>query len=287
MKKLFGYYTALVTPFKNNKIDFRALEFLIEKQINAGINGLVIAGTTGEDSSLSQEEKIVLIREVNGIVRDRTNIIVGCAGNNTYEVIHKIDLLLNAGAKYFLISAPYYNRPTQEGVLQHYQEIFRQHSVKTIIYNVPSRCAVNISVETLNKLSDFNNVIAVKDAVTDLSRINKINMPVFSGEDFYALAAVLYGAVGCVSVSSNIAPKDCIACYNHLKGGNIEEAIRMHKRLSYLHEILFVESNPIPVKYMLNLIYNDISHELRLPLTTLSNEYISKLTDIYKFLELD
>lgn len=289
MKDFCGYFTALVTPFLNGVIDLKSLEHMLERQIEAGVNGIVVSGTTGEDSALSQEEKILLIREVYNIVQNRVRVVVGCSGNNTYEIIKKIDILLNSNISNsnldtFLISSPYYNRPTQEGVFQHYKKIADEYpNIKVIIYNVPSRSGINISVEVLNMLADCNkNIIAVKDSVTDISRIYKITLPVFTGEDFYALAAMVYGAVGCISVASNIVPYDCMELYNSFISGNIKNSIRINKKLSLLNELLFIESNPIPLKYILYIVNLIASPELRLPLTTLSEEYRDNISNICK-----
>ena len=275
-----GSNVALITPFKNNKLDEENYIKLIDFHLKNGTNGLVPAGTTGESPTLShsEHERVIeiCIKESNG----KIPVIAGTGSNSTAEAISLTQHAEKAGANGALVVTPYYNKPTQEGLYQHYKSINDNTNLPIIIYNIPSRCVIDMSVDTMARLFELKNIAGVKDATGDLNRLDltlKKLGPEFiqlTGEDGLAFEFNKRGGVGIISVTANIAPKLCsdMQKYSKSKSGNeIKEAERIDQMLQPLHKSLFIESNPAPVKYAAKILglCND---EIRLPLVKIKKE---------------
>ena len=275
-----GSNVALVTPFKDNKLDEEAYIKLINFHLENGTNGLVPAGTTGESPTLSHEEheKVIelCINEANG----KIPVIAGTGSNSTEEAIALTMHAEKAGADGVLVVTPYYNKPTQEGLYQHYKAINDSTSLPILIYNIPGRCVIDMSVDTMARLFELKNIAGVKDATADLDRVDQQlkkmgpNFIQLSGEDATALEFNLRGGTGCISVTANVAPKLCSEFQEFSLKKNeasISKAKELNKKLMPLHKALFIESNPSPVKYAASLL-NLSSEEVRLPLIKVSEK---------------
>ena len=275
-----GSNVALITPFKDNNLDEENYIKLINFHLKNNTNGLVPAGTTGESPTLShkEHEKVIelCINEVNG----KIPVIPGTGSNSTEESIALTKHAENAGADGVLVVTPYYNKPTQEGLYQHYKAINDNTSLPIIIYNIPSRCVIDMSVDTMARLFELKNIAGVKDATGDLNRLNQTIKklgPEFiqlTGEDGLAFEFNKRGGVGIISVTANIAPKLCsdMQKYSKSKSENeIKEAERIDQMLQPLHKSLFIESNPAPVKYAAKLL-GLCDDEIRLPLVKIKKE---------------
>ena len=267
-----GSIPALITPFNNGAVDYVSFEKIIEWSISNGSHGFVPCGTTGESPTLSHNEHKKVIEECIRVVNKRVPVIAGTGSNNTIEAIDFTNHAEKAGADAALVVTPYYNKPTQEGLYQHYKKIANSTSLPIIIYNIPGRSIVDMSIDTMSKLADVRNIIGVKDATNDLFRplltqtkIKK-NFCYLSGEDSTALAYLAQGGQGCISVTANVAPKLCSQLHNYWNDQNINKVQEINLRLAKLHHALFIESSPGPVKYAAELI-NLCSAETRLPLT--------------------
>ncbi len=272
----YGSIPAVITPFNDNKVDYNSLEKVIEYLLNNGSNGLVPCGTTGESPTLSHEEHKKIIEETIRISDKRVPIIAGTGSNNTAEAIEYTKHAEKVGANAALIVTPYYNKPTQLGLYQHFKTIADNTSIPIIIYNIPGRSIVDMSIETMVSLSEIKNIIGVKDATNDLFRpvltrknINK-DFCYLSGEDGTALAYLAQGGHGCISVTANIAPKLCSEMQKSWRDGDIKKAQEINLMLSNLHNALFLESSPGPVKYAAHL-KGLCKAETRLPLFEISD----------------
>lgn len=273
----FQTFTALITPFKNNQIDEKALENLIEFQIKNGVSGIVPCGTTGESPTLSHEEHKKLIKLCVTIANKRIKIMAGTGSNSTSEAVEMTHYAKETGADSCLIVAPYYNKPNSEGIYQHYKAL-NECGIGLIVYNIPGRSVINISDQDLARLSTLENVIGVKDATGDLARIatlrkliTKENFAYLSGEDVTAVGFNAMGGNGIISVTSNIAPKMISDLQNATAKGDYKLALEIQDKLTDLHMAMFCQTNPIPVKYAISLL-GICSDEIRLPLTSPSNE---------------
>lgn len=274
MKEITGCGTALITPFeKNLRVDYNAFRKLVRRQIEGGIHFLVPLGTTGETPCLEDNEKLQLVEITVEEVGGRIPVVVGVGSNNTNHVIHNIHMFSKANVDAFLVVTPYYNKPTQQGMINHFTAIAESTDKPIIMYNVPARTSVNMSSETALKLAEVKNIIATKEASSNYAQISEIirNSPegfsVLSGNDDETLSLVATGAKGLISVASNIAPKLMSEFLNKLLNDEFEEARTLHHKLTPLFKNCFVESNPIPVKagmHKLGLIEN----VLRPPLYT-------------------
>ena len=275
-----GSNVAVITPFKNNKLDVESYIKLVHFHLKNGTNGLVPAGTTGESPTLNHEEheKVIeiCIKESNG----KIPVIAGTGSNSTSEAISLTKHAEKVGADGVLVVTPYYNKPTQEGLYQHYKAINDNTSLPIIIYNIPSRCVIDMSVDTIARLFELKNISGVKDATGDLNRLDQTIKklgPEFiqlTGEDGLAFEFNKRGGVGIISVTANIAPKLCsdMQKYSKSKSDNeIKEAERIDQMLQPLHKSLFIESNPAPVKYAAMLL-GLCSDEIRLPLVKIKKE---------------
>ena len=267
----FGSIPALITPFKNDKVDYNSFHKIIEWSIVEGSHGFVPCGTTGESPTLSHEEHKKVIEECIKVVDKRTPVIAGTGSNNTIEAIEFTKHAEEFGANGALVVTPYYNKPTQEGMYFHFKKIAESTSLPIIIYNIPGRSIVDMSIDTMAELSKINNIIGVKDATNDLFRplltrtkIKK-NFCYLSGEDGTALPYLAQGGNGCISVTANIAPKLCSDLHNHWRDKKIDKVLEINLKLAKIHHALFVESSPGPVKYAAELL-KLCSAETRLPL---------------------
>jgi len=274
-----GSNVALVTPFKNNKLDVDNYIELIHFHIKNGTNGLVPAGTTGESPTLTHEEHEKVIELCIKEAKGKIPVIAGTGSNSTAEAISLTKHAEKVGADAALIVTPYYNKPTQEGLYQHYKAINDKCGIPIIIYNIPSRSVIDMTVETMTRLFELKNIIGVKDATGNLDRVNQQKEKMgndfiqLTGEDGNVLEFNKRGGVGCISVTANIAPKLCsdFQKFSFSKNNNeLKEAERINKLLQPVHKSLFIESNPSPVKYAAKLL-NLCSDDVRLPLVKVTN----------------
>ncbi|MBE9505123.1 MAG: 4-hydroxy-tetrahydrodipicolinate synthase [Proteobacteria bacterium] len=286
-----GAYTALVTPFVNGEVDENALRELIDFQISEGIDGIVPCGTTGESATLAHEEHKHVIEVAIDAARGKVPVIAGTGSNSTDETIALTKHAKEAGADAVLLITPYYNKPTQEGLFQHFSKVAQEVDIPQLLYNVPGRTALNMLPETISRLSKLENIVGIKEATADMEQISWIRelcgeeLDIMSGDDATVLPLLSIGGSGVISVVSNIMPKEMSALCSAFFSGNYEEAQRLHYRLLPLARVLFCETNPIPVKEALHLM-GKITQEIRLPLTRLSEENRTRLQDVMKTLEV-
>ena len=266
-----GSIPALITPFKNEKVDYSSYEKIIEWSISEGSHGFVPCGTTGESPTLSHEEHKKIVEECINTVNKRVPVIAGTGSNNTTEAIEYTQHAEKMGADGALVVTPYYNKPTQKGLYQHFKEIAESTSLPIIIYNIPGRSIVDMSIDTMSELSEIKNIAGVKDATNDLFRplltqtkIKK-DFCYLSGEDGTALAYLSQGGVGCISVTANVVPRFCADLHNAWIDHDIKKSQEINLKLAKLHDALFIESSPGPVKYAAELL-NLCSSETRMPL---------------------
>ncbi len=272
----FGSIPAIITPFKDNQVDYSSLEKVVQHLIDNKSNGLVPCGTTGESPTLSHDEHKKIIEETIRIADKRVPVIAGTGSNNTSEAIEYTNHAEKSGADAALIVTPYYNKPTQSGLYEHYKSITDNTNIPIIIYNIPGRSIVDMSIETMVSLSNLKNIIGVKDATNDLFRPlltrDRMNTDFcfLSGEDGTALAYLAQGGHGCISVTANIAPKLCSEMHSAWREGDINKAQKINLNLSSLHNALFLESSPGPVKYAASLI-GLCESDTRLPLVNIQD----------------
>ncbi len=268
---LHGSICALVTPFKDGDVDAESYENFVDWQIEQGTEGLVPCGTTGESPTLSHEEHMQVVEICIGVANGRVPVIAGTGSNSTDEAIMLTKHAKKAGADAALVVTPYYNKPTQEGLYRHYKAINDAVDLPIIIYNIPARSVVDMSVETMARLAKLPNIVGVKDATNDVGRATKQRIAMgsdfiqLSGEDGTQIGFLAQGGVGCISVTANIAPKQMSEFHKAWRAGNVEEAQAINERLMPLHVGLFCESSPGPVKYGASLL-DKCSAETRLPL---------------------
>ena len=274
-----GSIVAIVTPmFEDGGVDWKSLEKLVEWHIQQGTHSIVAVGTTGEASTLSMEEHIKVIQEVIRVANKRIPIIAGTGANSTREAIELTQAAKDVGADAALLVTPYYNKPTQEGLYQHYKAIAEAVEIPQILYNVPGRTGVDMQNETVIRLADVKNIVGIKDATGDIPRgkalINGLNgkIAVYSGDDATAWELILLGAKGNISVTANVAPKQMSEVCETALAGEQAKAQDLNQQIANLHNILFCESNPIPVKWALHEM-GYIGTGIRLPLTPLAEQY--------------
>lgn len=273
-----GTITALVTPFRSDlSIDYDAFEKLINNQIESGIEGIVVCGSTGESATMTSKEKLSLVIKAVEIANGRVPIIAGTGSNDTSSSIDMTLLAKESGADAVLLVAPYYNKPSQEGLYQHYLAISEAVDVPQIIYNVPGRSGVNIKAETQLKIAEnCKNVIATKEASGDLEQMAEImkyapqGFNLYCGDDALALPAIALGAVGVISVLSNYAPKDFGDCVRAALQGNYATSRELHYKYLDLMQLNFVESNPVPAKAILSMM-GMLDNYVRLPLVPITD----------------
>ena len=279
-----GSFVALITPFKNGKVDEAAFVKLVEWQIEQGTHGLVPCGTTGESPTLSHDEHKRVVQLCIEAARGRVPVIAGAGSNNTVEAIELTAFAKEAGADAVLSVTGYYNKPSQEGIYQHFKAVNDAVDIPIILYNIPGRTIVDISLETMTRLFELKNVVGVKDATANIARVSLQRQamgPEFcqlSGEDATALAFNAHGGVGCISVTANIAPRLCAEFQEATLAGDFAKALQIQDRLMPLHNALFVDPNPAPVKYGASLL-GLCENEIRLPLVTASAPVQDKVRD--------
>ena len=280
---IHGSIVAIVTPFKDGAADYGKLEELIEFHIDSGTHGIVPVGTTGESPTLSHAEHQEVIKFTVETVRGRIPVVAGTGSNSTEEALRLTKFAEDVGADAALLVTPYYNKPTQEGIYRHFRAIADKTSLPLILYNVPGRTVVNIEPETVERLfCDCESIIGIKETSGSLEQASRIiflcgdDLILLSGDDAVNYPLLTVGAKGFISVTANIAPADVSEMYNSFARGEFEKAKELHYRLFPLSRVLFVESNPIPVKAAL-AVMGKISPEIRAPLYELSGENLEKL----------
>jgi 4-hydroxy-tetrahydrodipicolinate synthase len=272
-----GSFTALVTPFKNGAVDEKALRDIVDWQISEGTNGLVPVGTTGESPTLSHDEHKQVVEWCIDQADGRVPVIAGSGSNSTAEAIELSRHAEEAGADAVLIVTPYYNKPTQEGLYQHYKAINDAIGIPIIIYNIPGRSIVDMSVETMARLYELKNIAGVKDATANMARVSQQRAAMgpdfnqLSGEDITALGFMVHGGHGCISVTSNVAPRLCAEFQAACLKGDFAGALKLQDKLTPLHINLFVETSPAPIKYAMSLI-GKCANTVRLPMVPASEK---------------
>ena len=270
-----GSFVALITPFKDGKVDEAAFVKLVEWQIEQGTHGLVPCGTTGESPTLSHDEHKRVVELCIKTARGRVPVIAGAGSNNTVEAIELTAFAKQAGADAVLSVTGYYNKPSQEGIYRHFKAVNDAVDIPIVLYNIPGRTIVDISLETMTRLFELKNIVGVKDATANLARVSLQRQtmgPEFcqlSGEDATALGFNAHGGVGCISVTANIAPKLCAEFQDATLAGDFKKALEIQDRLMPLHHALFLDPNPAPAKYAASLL-GFCANELRLPLVPAS-----------------
>ncbi len=287
-----GTFTALVTPFAHGRVDEAAFERLIESQIHAGITGIVAVGTTGESPTLDHEEHRRVIELAVQFAKGRCMVIAGTGSNSTAEAIDLTQESERLGAQAALVVAPYYNKPSQEGLFRHYKAIANATTLPIVLYSVPGRCGIEIGVDTCVRLArECSNIVAIKEAGGSSERVNALRsalpptFEVISGDDSLTLPFIAAGAVGVISVASNVIPKQVCELVDAALAGKNEEARRRHYELYHLFRDLFIEANPVPSKHALALM-GQMTPDVRLPLCELSTASAAKLEATLRQLRL-
>ena len=271
-----GTFTALVTPFRSGGVDETALRKLVELQVEAGVDGVVPCGSTGESATLSHDEHRGVVEIVVAAAAGRIQVIAGTGSNNTAEAVELTRHAKQAGADGALLISPYYNKPTQEGIVAHYTEVARQTAFPLVVYNIPGRTASNILPGTMLRLADTEHIVAVKEACGDIVQISETialcgpDFSVVSGDDALALATIAVGGQGVISTTSNVAPRDMVELVRSAREGDLERARTIHQQLLPLFDVLFCETNPIPVKAAVSMM-GLCDDEIRLPMTRITD----------------
>ncbi|HON85678.1 MAG TPA: 4-hydroxy-tetrahydrodipicolinate synthase [Syntrophorhabdaceae bacterium] len=284
--ELKGVYTALVTPFKDYNMDEESFLRLLDMQLKAGIDGLVPCGSTGEAATLDYDEHERVIELTVKYVKGKIPVMAGTGSNSTKEAIELTESAKKIGADMCLLTTPYYNKPTQEGLYRHYKKIAEEVDIPLVLYNIPGRTGINMSPETIYRLSQIPNIIGIKEAsgsltqVSDIYRLTKGKFVIMSGDDNLFLPMMSVGCTGVISVASNIVPERMIDLYKaFLVEKDIQKAMDIHTGLMPLMQAMFIETNPIPVKEALALM-GIMKNELRLPLCPLAEKNRSTLREI-------
>lgn len=282
-----GCGTAIVTPFTEDGVDFEEFKKLIEFQIENEVDAIIVCGTTGEASTMTTEEKKETIKFAINTIAKRTKVIVGTGSNNTKTAIEMSKFAEEAGADGILVVTPYYNKTTQQGLIAHYTEIAKSVKLPIIMYSVPGRTGVNIAPETCKELSKIENIVAIKEASGNISQVAKIatlcqeDLAIYSGNDDQIIPVLSLGGKGVISVLSNVMPKYTHDMTKKYFEGNVEQATKMQLDVIDLIDALFIEVNPIPVKYALNLMSFDFGKP-RLPLIELSDKNKKLMEEVMK-----
>ncbi len=276
LDRIGGSITALITPFKGGEVDEKAFHRFVEWQIAEGTNGLVPVGTTGESPTLSHKEHMRVVELCVAAAKGRVPVIAGAGSNSTREAIELSRHAKEAGADAVLSVAPYYNKPTQEGLYRHFAAIAEAVDIPVVLYNIPGRSIVEISVETMARLAKIANIVGVKDATGNMARASRDRGALpksflrLSGEDATTLGYMAHGGHGCISVTSNVAPRLCADFQKSCKAGDYTKALAIQDRLMALHDALFCEASPAPTKYAASLL-GLCEDEVRLPIVALGN----------------
>jgi 4-hydroxy-tetrahydrodipicolinate synthase len=286
-----GSIVAIVTPFKNGKVDEKALGDLIEWHIKQGTNAIVPCGTTGESATLDYEEHHRVIRFTVEAVRKRVPVIAGTGANSTDETIMITKEAKKSGADAALVVTPYYNKPTQEGLYRHYKTLAEAVKIPLVLYNVPGRTAVNMLPPTVARLAEIKNIVAIKEATGDMKQVSEVirlcgnRITVLSGDDFTTIPLMALGGKGVISVSANVAPRLVSQMCALWEQGRFDEARKIHYKLEPLNASMFIETNPIPVKTALALM-GKINEEFRLPLCEMAPANRDKLKKVLQDMKL-
>lgn len=286
-----GSITALITPFRNGKVDEAAFTRFIEWQISEGTHGLVPVGTTGESPTLDHDEHKRVIELAIATAKKRVPVIAGTGSNSTDEAVELSQYAEKAGADAVLIVTPYYNKPNQEGLYQHFKAINDAINIPIIIYNIPGRSVVDMSVATMARCYELKNIVGVKDATANLARPSQIRAALgpdfcqLSGEDATALGFMAHGGAGCISVASNVAPRLCADFQNACMAGDFKKALAIQDRLTPLHEVMFIETNPAPVKYAVSRLGFG-TPDMRLPMVPLTEASRRAIDQVLSDLDL-
>lgn len=286
-----GSIIAIVTPFRNGKVDERAFGDLIEWQIASGTNGIVPCGTTGESATLTHEEHHRVVKLTVEVVRGRVPVIAGTGSNSTDEAISLTRHAREAGADGALLITPYYNKPMQEGLYRHYKAVAEAVDIPLVLYNIPSRTGVNMLPATVARLAVMKNIVGIKEGSGSVQQASEIaqacgdRLSVLSGDDPLTLPMLAVGAKGVITVTANVAPKEMAQLVASFLAGRVDEARRLHFALSPLFAALFYETNPIPVKEALGMM-GKIDPELRLPLCAMSTDHRNQLARVLKEMRL-
>ena len=286
-----GSIVAIVTPFRNGKVDERAFGDLIEWQIANGTNGIVPCGTTGESATLTHDEHHRVIRISVEVVKGRVPVIAGTGSNSTDEAISLTRHAKEAGADGALLITPYYNKPTQEGLYRHYKAVAEAVDMPLVLYNIPGRTGVNMLPATVARLAVMKNIVGIKEGSGSVQQASEIaqtcgdRLTVLSGDDPLTLPMMAVGAKGVITVTANVVPKEMAQLVDSFQAGRLDEARRIHFALSALFAALFYETNPIPVKEALGMM-GKIDPELRLPLCAMSADNRNQLTRVLKEMRL-
>ncbi|MFB0525959.1 MAG: 4-hydroxy-tetrahydrodipicolinate synthase [bacterium] len=282
-----GSFVALVTPFKNNRVDVDKLKELVEFHIKKGTSGIVPCGTTGESATLSHEEHRVVIETVVKAVNGRIKVIAGTGSNNTNEAVELTRFAKEVGADGCLVITPYYNKPTQNGLYLHFKQIAETVDIPIVMYNVPGRTGINMLPSTAAKLAKIKNIIGEKEASGNITQISQIvrecgeEFDLLSGDDAMTFPILAVGGKGVISVAANIVPTEVAGLVEAFNRGDINKSRKMHLKMLPLFGAMFYETNPIPVKTSMNLM-GMISDEIRLPLCKMSDENLEKLKTTLK-----
>ncbi len=287
-KALKGSIVALVTPFKDGKIDEESFRNLIRWHLKEGTHGILVSGTTGESATLSKEEKKRLFEIALEEAKGKVPLIAGTGTNDTKKTLELTKMAEELGMDACLLVTPYYNKPTQKGLYEHYKFIANQVKIPIILYNVPGRTGVNLLPETTAKLSEIENIVAIKEACGDLKQVTELKLRckpdfvILSGDDFTAYPTIALGGKGVISVAANIMPKEMAELMEAALNGNYEQALKLHLYLYPLFKVLFIETNPVPAKEALYLMGMINSPEVRLPLSGLSETSFQQLKTILR-----
>ena len=275
-----GSIVAMVTPFKDGEVDYDKLEELVQYHIDNGTNAIIPCGTTGESPTLTHREHGEVIGKVIEAAAGRIPVIAGTGSNNTSEAVSMTRHAKETGADGSLIITPYYNKPTQQGIYEHYKAILEEVDIPIIVYNVPSRTGVSISAETVARLAEFDNIVAIKEATGDIDQashiLNLCDITVLSGDDSLTLPIMSIGGKGVVSVLANILPREVSELTSSFLKGEIENAQRLHNSLFPICKAMFIETNPIPVKTAMKLL-GRLNGEMRLPLCDMNDGHKKQL----------
>lgn len=283
-----GTYTAIVTPFQNGKVDEAALTKLVRLQIKAGVEGIVPVGTTGESPTLDYDEHIRVIELVANLVSGRARVLAGTGSNSTKEAIHLTQRAESVGADGALLVAPYYNKPSQEGLFQHFREVARNTELPIVLYSIPARCGIEIDVDTVQRLAEAcRNIVGIKEAGGNADRVSQLRaacgprFEILSGDDSLTLPFMAVGACGVISVASNVIPKPVGDMVRAFARGDVATAQKLHAKYYSVFKDLFVETNPVPTKAALAML-GLIEEDVRLPLVTLAAANRAKLVKTLK-----
>jgi len=283
-----GTYTALVTPFRDDRVDEAALTRLLEEQIAAGIDGVIPVGTTGESATLSMEEHLRVIELTVQVIKRRAKVYAGTGSNSTSEALYLTQQAEKLGSDGVLIVCPYYNKPTQAGLIAHYSKLAENTSLPIIAYSIPGRTGMEIGVDTIATLAQkHSNIIGIKESAGSVDRFNQLrqvlpdNFSIFSGDDYMTLPALSVGAVGVISVASNLIPREVGSLVRTFLQGHAKEAEQLHRKFYPLFRDLFIEANPVPVKMALAR-QGWMTEDVRLPLVSLQPQNRAKLEVLLK-----